>query len=148
MVAVRLTRRISPVRSPAAICSRAPGFPALDLSAEHSVVTALANDYPPQEVFARQVQAFGQAGDVLAALSTSGNSENVRLALEMAKNIGVRTIAFLGRDGGACRDLADVQFIVPHDTTARIQEVHQLLYHTICEVLDPVLAEHGKHAGA
>ena len=117
------------------------GFPALDLTADHSLLTALINDYPPQEVFARQVVAHGRPGDVLCAFTTSGNSENVRLALAAARDRGVRTVAFLGKGGGACRDLADVQLIVPHDTTARVQEMHLLLYHTICEALDPVLAQ-------
>ncbi|MFW6059159.1 MAG: D-sedoheptulose-7-phosphate isomerase [Phycisphaeraceae bacterium] len=119
-----------------------PGYPALDLTAEHSVVTALMNDYPPREIFARQVRAFGQAGDVLAVFSTSGNSENVRLALQAAHELDVHTIGFLGKTGGACRGMAEVELIVPHDTTARIQETHLLLYHTICEVLDPILLQH------
>lgn len=117
-----------------------PGFPALDLTANASLVTALVNDYPPEQVFARQVQALGAAGDVLAAFTTSGNSTNVRLAIEVAAAKGIKTVAFLGRDGGACKGLADFELLVPSPTTARIQEVHQLLYHTICEVLDPFLA--------
>lgn len=121
-----------------------PGYPAMDLTAEHSVITALMNDYPPEELFARQVQAFGKPGDVLAAFSTSGNSENVLLALAAARKQNVHTITFLGKGGGACRGQADVELIVPHDTTARIQEAHLLLYHTLCEVLDPILAEHAK----
>ena len=117
-----------------------PGFPALDLTGEHSVVTALLNDYPPAQIFARQVQALGKAGDVLAVLTTSGNSENIQLALREAKRKGIKTIAFLGKGGGQCKDLADVQLIVPSNTTARVQEVHLLLYHTICQTLDPILA--------
>jgi len=75
------------------------GFPAIDLSSNASLVTALANDYPPQEVYARQVVALGAAGDVLAVFTTSGNSENITLALGAAKEAGIKTIAFLGRDG-------------------------------------------------
>lgn len=116
------------------------GFPALDLTAEHSLISALINDYPPQQVFARQVQALGKPGDVLAVFSTSGASPNVRLALEAAHKLDIRTIAFLGRDGGECRGLADVDLIVPCDVTARIQEAHLLLYHTLCEAIDPILA--------
>jgi D-sedoheptulose 7-phosphate isomerase len=116
------------------------GFPAIDLTADHSILTALINDYPPQDVFARQVLAQGSAGDVLCGFTTSGNSENVRRALAAAKDAGLSTVAFLGKGGGACQGLADVELIVPHDTTARVQEMHLLMYHTICEALDPVLA--------
>lgn len=115
------------------------GYPAIDLTAEHSLVTALINDFPAEQVFKRQVRALGSKGDVLAVFSTSGNSENVRLALLEAKEIGIHTIAFLGRDGGKCWNVADIELIVPSSVTARIQEGHQLLYHTICEVLDPLL---------
>ena len=94
------------------------GFAAVDLTTNNSLVTALINDYPPAEVFARQIKALGVAGDVLAAFTTSGNSENVRLALQAGREVGVATIAFLGRDGGACKGLADVELIVEDDTTA------------------------------
>lgn len=123
------------------------GYAAIDLAGNHSLLTSLMNDYPAAEVFARQVEAFGRAGDVLAVFSTSGASENVRLALEAGKRGGLRTLAFLGRDGGACKGLAEVEFIVPSPTTARIQEAHELLYHTICQWLDPRL-EKGTHEGA
>lgn len=116
------------------------GFPAIDLTADHSILTALINDYPPEEVFARQVVAQGKAGDVLCGFTTSGNSENVRRALVAAKEHGLATIAFLGKGGGQCKGLADVELVVPHQTTARVQEMHLLLYHTLCEALDPVLA--------
>lgn len=121
-----------------------PGFAAVDLVSNASLVTALVNDYPAEQLFARQVQAIGETGDVLAAFTTSGRSTNVRLALEVAHAKGVKTIAFLGRDGGACKGLADVELIVPSQTTARIQEVHELLFHTICEALDPMLAGRDK----
>lgn len=116
------------------------GFPAIDLTADHSILTALINDYPPDEVFARQVVAQGTKGDVLCGFTTSGNSTNVKLALEAAKKQGTHTIAFLGKGGGICKGLADVELIVPSNTTARVQEMHLLLYHTLCEALDPVLA--------
>ena len=121
------------------LCDR-PGFAAIDLTAEHALITALVNDFAPETVFARRVEALGRRSDVLVVLSTSGRSANVRLALEAAGRMGLKRIALLGHDGGACRGLADVELIVPSDTTARIQEVHQLLYHTICQVLDPILA--------
>ncbi len=116
------------------------GFPAIDLTADHSILTALINDYPPQEVFARQVLAQGSPGDVLCGFTTSGNSANVRLALQAAKDHGLHTIAFLGKGGGACKGLADVELIVPSDITARVQEMHLLMYHSLCEALDPILA--------
>ena len=104
------------------------------------------NDYPAEQVFARMVQALGHSGDVLAVFSTSGNSANVRLALQEAKTHGLHTVAFLGRTGGNCKGLADVELIVPSNTTSRrIQEAHQLLYHTLCEVLDPVLAKSNRY---
>ena len=115
------------------------GFPAIDLTANHSLLTALVNDFPPEQVFARQVQALGKSGDVLIAFSTSGNSANVRRAIEAAGSQGLRTIAFLGRGGGGCKGLAGIELIVPSDNTQRIQEAHQLLYHTICDLLDPLL---------
>jgi len=118
-----------------------PGYRAIDLTANSSLVTALINDYPPNEVFARQVDALGSAGDVLVVFTTSGNSDNVALALDAAKAKGMKTIALLGRDGGKCKDKADIELLVPHDTTARIQEAHLLLYHTICESIDQSLAD-------
>ena len=117
-----------------------PGFPAIDLTANHSLTTALINDYPPAELFARQVRALAAPGDVLVVLSTSGNSENICLALEAAGEMKLTRVALLGRDGGRCKSLADIALIVPGDETARIQEAHLLLYHTICQVLDPLLA--------
>ena len=120
------------------------GFPAIDLTADHSIVTALVNDYPPAELFARQVVAQGAAGDVLCVFSTSGTSANVMRALEAARHHGLKSVAFLGETssagGGACAGLADVELVVPSDVTARVQEVHLVLYHTLCEALDPVLA--------
>ncbi|MEL7089017.1 MAG: SIS domain-containing protein, partial [Planctomycetota bacterium] len=103
------------------------GFPAIDLTADHSILTALTNDYPPEEVFARQVVAQGSASDVLCGFSTSGDSANVELALAKAKATGLKTVAFLGGSGGACRGLADVELLVPSDVTARVQEMHLLL---------------------
>lgn len=117
------------------------GYPAIDLTADHNALTAVINDYPPRECFARLLRAHGRAGDVLAVFSTSGGSENIRLALEAARDLGITSVAFLGKGGGACRGLANVELIVPGDVTARVQEAHLVLYHTICELLDPRLAE-------
>ncbi len=116
------------------------GFPAVDLTADHALLTALINDFPPEDVFARQVVAHGVDGDVLCVFSSSGNSENIRRALVTAKGQGLQAVAFLGKGGGICRGIAEVDFVVPHDTTARVQEMHLLLYHTLCEAIDPVLA--------
>ena len=114
---------------------RAP-YPALNLAACGSLLTATGNDYGFEEVFARGVRAFGVAGDVFVGITTSGNSPNIIAALKAASERGVRTIALLGRDGGAARGLADVEFIVPGTATARIQEAHKFLLHVICETVD------------
>ncbi|MEX0887616.1 MAG: SIS domain-containing protein [Phycisphaeraceae bacterium] len=116
------------------------GYPAIDLTANHALLTALSNDYPAADVFARQVAAFGRADDVLAVFSTSGNSENVVRALETGRAGGLATMAFLGQGGGRCRGLADIELIVASEATARVQEAHLLLYHTICEAIDGRLA--------
>ncbi len=118
-----------------------PGYAAIDLTANAALVTALANDFPPEQVFARQVQAFGAADDVLIAFTTSGRSTNIRLALEMAPAKRMRTIVFLGRDGGACKGLAEIELLVPGDSTTRIQEAHLLLYHTLCDLIEPALVK-------
>jgi D-sedoheptulose 7-phosphate isomerase len=116
-----------------------PAYPAIALTAHGGDLTAIVNDYGYDPTFARQVEAFGRPGDVLIALSTSGRSRNVRLALETARERGVKTIAMLGRDGGDTLGLADLDLLVPHDVTARIQEAHLLLIHTICDLVEPRL---------
>jgi phosphoheptose isomerase len=115
-------------------------YPALNLSAGGSLLTATGNDYSFEEIFARQVRAFGKNGDTLVALSTSGKSKNIRRALEQAKASGLHSIALLGRDGGDCKNMADVDFIVPGNATARIQEAHKFLLHVLCEITEPRLA--------
>ncbi|MCX5662387.1 MAG: SIS domain-containing protein [Planctomycetota bacterium] len=112
------------------------GYPAIDLTADHGLITALINDYPPQRLFARQIEALGKPGDALVVFTSSGNSPNIVEALAAARAGGLRTIAFHGRDGGACRGGAEIELIVPGQVTARIQEGHQLLLHTVCEALD------------
>ncbi len=111
-------------------------YPAISLTANGGDLTACGNDYSFDEIFARQVRAFGQAGDVLFAFTSSGNSENVLRAIHMAKQNGLASVAFLGREGGRTAGLADVELIVSHGTTARIQEAHKLLLHTICELVE------------
>lgn len=111
-------------------------YPAISLATQGGDLTAIGNDYSFDELFSRQVRAFGLPGDVLVAFTTSGKSENVRRALVAAKEMGVVSIAFLGRDGGACAGLADIELIVRETVTARIQEGHKLLLHTICEMVE------------
>jgi len=111
-------------------------YPALNLSQGGSLITATGNDYGFDEVFARQVRAFGNSGEVLIAISTSGKSKNIRRAIEEARSRRLKTIALLGRDGGSTAGLADVDLIVKGDSTARIQEGHKFLLHVICEICE------------
>lgn len=101
-----------------------------------TVLTCAANDFGYEQVFARQVEAQGNVGDILVAFSTSGNSPSVVNALQTARRRGLLTVGLLGRDGGACAALCDIAIIVPTQTTHRIQEAHQLLYHTLCQWVD------------
>ena len=114
-------------------------YPAINLSQGGSLITATGNDYGFDEVFARQVQAFGNAGDVLIAITTSGKSKNIRRAIEEARQRKIRTIALLGRDGGSTAGLADVDLIVKGNSTARIQEAHKFILHVICEICEAQL---------
>ena len=111
-------------------------YPAMNLSQGGSLVTAIGNDYRFEEIFARQIRAFGNSGDVLIAISTSGKSKNIRRAIEEARSRKLKTIALLGRDGGSCAGLADVDLIVKGDSTARIQEAHKFILHVICEICE------------
>ena len=117
-----------------------PAYPAICLSSDGGTLTAGGNDYGFDEIFARQVAAFGRRGDVLICLTTSGNSRNVQRALEEGKARGVTTIALLGRDGGATAGMADVELVVGGESTARIQEAHMLLLHVLCEATEQRLA--------
>jgi phosphoheptose isomerase len=118
-----------------------PAYPAICLSGDGGLLTAAGNDYGFDEIFARQVAAFGLPGDVLICLTTSGKSRNVERALEEAKAHKLKTIAFLGRDGGSTIGMANVDLLVRSDSTARIQEAHQLLLHVLCETIESRLAE-------
>jgi D-sedoheptulose 7-phosphate isomerase len=118
-----------------------PAYPAICLAGDGGLLTAAGNDYGFDEVFARQVSALGRQGDVLICLTTSGKSRNVERALEEAKAHKLKTIAFLGRDGGSTIGMADVDLLVHSDSTARIQEAHQLLLHVLCETIESRLAE-------
>jgi D-sedoheptulose 7-phosphate isomerase len=101
-----------------------------------TVVTCGGNDFGFETVFSRQVEALGNPGDVLIVFTTSGNSPNCLAAIDAAKRQGLVTAAFLGKDGGRARGRCDVEFLVPSPNTARIQEVHQVLYHALCEWVD------------
>lgn len=117
-------------------------LPALALTTDTSIITAIANDYSYQEIFSKQVQAFGQAGDVLLALSTSGNSASIVNAVNAALERDMRVIALTGKGGGEMKKIltdADVHICVPHDRTARIQEVHLLTIHCMCDGIDAAL---------
>lgn len=114
-------------------------YPAISLATHGGDITAIGNDYCFEDLFARQVEAFGRSGDVLMAFTTSGRSENIRRALLTAKSLGLQTVAFLGCDGGVCTGLADVELLVRSTSTARVQEIHKILLHTICEIVETKL---------
>ncbi len=117
-------------------------LPALALTTDTSILTAVGNDYSYLEIFSKQVQAFGQAGDILLAFSTSGNSGNVLAAIDVALERDMRVVALTGKGGGEIGKRltdADVHICVPHDRTARIQEVHLVTLHCICDGIDVAL---------
>jgi D-sedoheptulose 7-phosphate isomerase len=116
-------------------------LPAICLASDSGVLTAAGNDYGFDEIFARQVAAFGSPGDVLICLTTSGKSKNVIRALQEAKARQLRTIAFLGRNGGSTVGTADLDLLVKNDSTARVQEAHQLLLHVLCEIIESHLGD-------
>ncbi len=116
------------------------GFRAEALTTDASTLTSISNDYGFDEIFARQLEAKGAAGDVIVALSTSGNSPNVAAALRRARDMGLATILLTGAGGGQCAKLADVVLEVPCDSTPRIQEVHAIIYHVICRQVELALA--------
>ena len=126
-LAAEMVGRFGPDRSPLA---------AMSLSTDTSILTAVANDCGYQKVFARQIEALGQPGDVAVAISTSGNSPNVLEAIDVARSKGLFTIGFTGQTGGKMTDRVDVLFRVPSRQTPRIQETHILLGHILCELID------------
>jgi len=106
------------------------------LTTDTSVLTCVANDYSYEDIFSRQLEALARAGDVLVAISTSGQSENVLRAIATAKALGVKTIALLGKDGGQAKNIAELSIVVPSDSTARIQEAHILIGHILCDLIE------------
>ena len=126
-IAAELTGRFIKDRRPLA---------AMALSVDTSALTCIANDYSYAHVFSRQVEGIGRSGDSLVGISTSGNSPNVIAACEVARGAGIRTIGLLGRDGGKLHELCDVAIVVPSHVTARIQEAHILIGHTLCGLIE------------
>jgi D-sedoheptulose 7-phosphate isomerase len=115
-------------------------YPALNLAEGGSLLTATGNDYGFDEIFARQVAAYGVKNDLLIGLTTSGKSKNIRRALEEGKKRKLKTIALLGRDGGPTIGIADVDLVVKGNSTARIQEAHKFILHVLCEICETRLA--------
>ncbi|MFT5843901.1 MAG: D-sedoheptulose 7-phosphate isomerase, partial [Pseudohongiellaceae bacterium] len=119
-----------------------PGLPAMALTTDSSTLTAIANDYSYEEIFSKQVSALGQAGDVLLAISTSGNSANVAAAMKAAQEREMLTVVLSGNDGGTMAGLLgeqDIEIRVPSNRTARIQEVHLVVIHCLCDFIDTQL---------
>ena len=112
------------------------GLPAIALTTDTSILTSIGNDYSFDYIFARQIEALANADDLVIGISTSGNSANVLEALKVAKSVGCHTAALLGKNGGKIKDVVDLPLIVPSDNTARIQEVHILIGHIVCEIVD------------
>lgn len=113
-----------------------PGLPAIALTTDTSILTAIGNDYGYDYSFARQIEALGNNGDVLFAISTSGNSKNVITAIKAAKNKGMKVIGFTGKNGGEMRDICDICICTPSDSTPKIQEGHEVIGHTICALIE------------
>jgi D-sedoheptulose 7-phosphate isomerase len=113
-----------------------PPLPAIALTTDTSVLTSISNDMAFIDIFSRQIKALGKEGDVAVGISTSGNSANVIKAFEVAKEIGMKTIAFTGNDGGILAKLADIALIVSSNSTPRIQETHILVGHLLCEMVE------------
>jgi D-sedoheptulose 7-phosphate isomerase len=112
------------------------GLPAIALTTDTSALTAIGNDYGYEKVFSRQVEALALKGDLLLGISTSGNSENVIDALKIGREIGCKTLGFSGKGGGKMNSFCDLNLIVPSENTPRIQEMHILFGHTICQIID------------
>ena len=113
--------------------------PAIALTTDTSTVTAIANDYGFERVFARQIEALGRPGDIAVGISTSGSSANVLAGLQCAKARGMKTVAFTGGSGGPIGAAADVHVNVPHELTPRVQEVHRTLIHAVCDLVEQQL---------
>lgn len=117
-------------------------LPAIALTTDTSAITAISNDYSYAEIFSRQINALGKAEDMLIAISTSGNSSSIINAVQAAKELGIFTVGLSGRDGGQLAHVSDVNIIVPNDITARIQECHIFILHSLCERVEQLLGFH------
>lgn len=115
------------------------GYPAVALTTDTSILTSIGNDYGFNKVFKRQIEALVKNGDVVVGISTSGNSSNVIEGILEAKKIGAYTVGLLGKDGGKLKELCDLSIVVPSDVTARIQEMHILIGHIVCEMVEEEL---------
>ncbi|MDY7035703.1 MAG: D-sedoheptulose 7-phosphate isomerase [Thermodesulfobacteriota bacterium] len=120
-----------------------PPLPAVALTTDTSIITSIGNDYSFDEIFSKQVKAIGMEGDILLALSTSGNSSNVLMALKSAKSQGIYTVCLTGGEGGKMASLADMSLVVKSNSTPRIQETHILVGHIICQLVDYLLFQRG-----
>jgi D-sedoheptulose 7-phosphate isomerase len=116
-----------------------PPLAAIALTTDSSILTSIGNDFSFHEIFSKQVEALGKPGDLFIGITTSGNSPNIIRALQAAKQKGLTTAALLGRDGGKARPIADIAIVVPLEDTARIQEVHLMIEHAVCEITDEIL---------
>jgi D-sedoheptulose 7-phosphate isomerase len=114
-------------------------LPAISLTTDTSILTAIGNDYGFDRIFSRQVEAHAVAGDVVVGISTSGNSPNVQLALQLAVERGCRTVALLGKDGGSIKTVSEISLIVPSNDTPRIQEGHIAIIHIVCDLVEKAL---------
>ena len=115
------------------------GLPAIALSTDTSILTAIGNDYGFDRVFRRQIEALAASGDLVVGISTSGNSPNVQLALELAREKGCRTVGLLGKDGGTIKSVCDLALIVPSNDTPRVQEAHITIIHVVCDLLEKTM---------
>jgi len=117
------------------------GLPGIALTADTSVLTAIGNDYGYDRIFDRQIETLACDGDLLIGISTSGNSKNVLRALSLGRNMGFKTIGFSGRNGGAMNEFCDINLVVPSDDASRIQEIHIMIGHIICQAINDSLEQ-------
>src|SRR3989338_6268730 len=118
------------------------GLPAIALTTNSSVITAIGNDFGYEHVFSRQIDGLGQQGDIFVGISTSGNSQNLIRAMQSAKNIGISTVGLLGKDGGFMKNYCDLRLIVPSPNTQHIQEAHITIIHELCSLIDEAFKNH------
>ena len=118
------------------------GLPAMALTANSSIVTAIGNDFGYEHIFSRQVEGLGRQGDVFVGISTSGNSQNLIQAMQSAKNIGITTVGLLGKDGGSMKHYCNLKLIIPSNNTQHIQEAHIMIIHELCSLIDEAFKDH------